>query len=72
MKIIVVAAALLIAAPALAQTAEPAHKEHDCCKEKDGKRGECCEKKKADGSPMDCCAEHQAAKKEHKEGHHGH
>ncbi len=56
MKFLIAAAALVIAAPAAAQTA-PAHAEHSEHKgeEHKGEHKNCCEHKNADGSPMDCC-----------------
>ncbi|HEX8444257.1 MAG TPA: hypothetical protein VF631_11485 [Allosphingosinicella sp.] len=56
MKFLIAAAALIIAAPAAAQTA-PAHAEHSEHKgeEHKGEHKGCCDHKNADGSPMDCC-----------------
>ena len=87
MKILIAAAALIVALPAAAnaQQAQPAHAEHggehkgmDHGKEHKG----CCEHKNADGSPMDCCkpgkegarpacCEKHSGKSE-QEGHSGH
>lgn len=94
MKILFTALAMIVAAPAAAQTApavdphaghaqhgQPAkddhsqhgaaHKDHMKCCEKgaDGKMMECCEKAKASGGKMDCCAEHSAKKADAHAGH---
>lgn len=78
MKLLIALAALTIASPALAQSADPhaghgtGHEQHkDCCKEKDadGTPRDCCEKM-VDGKPMECCAKH--AKKTGADPHAGH
>ena len=57
MKLLIAAAALVIAAPAAAQTApaHAAHSEHKGEEHKGGEHKGCCEHKNADGSLMDCC-----------------
>jgi hypothetical protein len=80
MKKILFAAALIVAAPAYAQQADPhaghqghgqSHEQHkDCCSDKDGNgKMDCCEKMN-DGKPMECCAKH--AKKTDADSHAGH
>ena len=78
MKTLIAALALLIAAPAMAQTADPhaghgtGHEQHkDCCQQKDadGTRKDCCEKGK-DGKLSSCCEKH--AKQGDKDAHAGH
>ena len=76
MKMIIAAFALVVAAPAIAQQADPhaghgqGHEQHkNCCEQKDadGTRKDCCEKE--DGK-MACCEKH--AKKGDKDAHAGH
>lgn len=87
MKLLIAAAAFAVAAPAAAQTAQtaPAHAEHGSEHHEHGAEHKgCCEHKKADGTPMDCCkpgkdgkraeccdkrAEHSAERDGH-QGHH--
>ena len=62
MKLLIAAAAVVIAAPAAAQTApaHAAHSEHG--DEHKGEHKSCCEHKNADGSLMDCCKTGQDGK----------
>jgi len=93
MKIVVTAIAMMIAAPAAAQTAAPAadqhaghaqhgqsskddhsqhgadHNDHMKCCEKGAEMVACCEKAKASGGKMDCCAAHAGAKADAHAGH---
>jgi hypothetical protein len=77
MKFLIAAAALIVAAPALAQTPDPhaghkpaEHEKHkhagheggmDCCKDKNGNGKMDCCERAADGTLPDCCK--QADKK---------
>jgi hypothetical protein len=67
MKILIAAAALIVALPAAAnaQTSQPAHAEHGEHKGTDHGREhkDCCEHKNADGTPMSCCKEGKDGKR---------
>jgi hypothetical protein len=57
MKILIAAAALIVALPAAAnaQAAQPAHAEHKHGSGHGEEHKDCCKHKNADGTPMDCC-----------------
>ena len=88
MKTLIGAIALVVAAPAAAQTvpaAEPhaghaqheqqgqsGHGEHKMDCCKDGKHKECCEKARQQGKKMECCAKHGESQAGGQQGHSGH